>query len=98
MVTDNSNYSKSIELRCDSDTPPLGVGLFILQIIGEASGHISPSIKKKHKNIAWIKLKRLRNFIVHEYFGVDYGYVWYTVKNYLPRLKSDIEVIEKEIK
>jgi len=71
--------------------------LFNLQIIGEASGHISSDTKKKHANVEWNRLKRLRNFIVHEYFNVNYSYAWYTVKNYLPKLKKDIEAIEKEI-
>ena len=71
--------------------------LFNLQIIGEASSHISPGIRKKHRDIEWSRLKRLRNFIVHEYFSVDYNYVWYTVRNYLPKLNKDIAAIEKEI-
>jgi len=33
----------------------------------------------------------MRNFIIHEYFGVDLNIVWDTIKEDLPMFKNNIE-------
>ncbi|MGE3063901.1 MAG: DUF86 domain-containing protein, partial [bacterium] len=52
-----------------------------LEIIGEAAGKISDSIKKEHKNIKWKEIMGMRNKLIHEYFGVNIKYIWFTIKN-----------------
>ena len=42
-----------------------------LEIIGEASKNISPSIKKQYPDIPWAEMSGMRNILIHEYFGVD---------------------------
>ncbi len=42
-----------------------------LEIIGEASKHISQDLKNKYSNIEWVKIVAFRNFLAHEYFGID---------------------------
>jgi uncharacterized protein with HEPN domain len=32
----------------------------------------------------------MRNKLIHEYFGVNIKYIWFTIKNDLPKLKSQI--------
>ena len=46
-----------------------------LETIGEASRH---------------KMRGLRNVVAHEYFGVDVGIIWHTVKNDLPPLEAPL--------
>ncbi len=58
-----------------------------LVIIGEASGQVDDEYRAKHPEIPWDKLKRFRNFVVHQYFGVDYQEVW----NSALRVTSEIE-------
>ena len=58
-----------------------------LEIIGEASGHLSESFREKHRGIQWRKIVGMRNFLIHEYFGVNIEVVWSTCKNNLPKLK-----------
>ncbi|MDP2209890.1 MAG: DUF86 domain-containing protein [Bacteroidota bacterium] len=66
-----------------------------LEIIGEAVKNISPSLKKKHKEIEWKKMAGLRDKIIHHYFGVNYDILWDTIKNKLPGLKTSIGIILK---
>lgn len=64
-----------------------------LEIIGEASNHISEEIKEQFPEIEWREITDLRNFLVHEYFGVDINIVWSIIQYDLPSLKSKIENI-----
>ena len=61
-----------------------------MEIIGEASNHISEEIKSKFLNIKWSQIVGMRNVFVHEYFGVDSSLVWEIIKSDLPDLKEKI--------
>lgn len=63
------------------------------EIIGEASNHISSEIKEKHPDIEWDAMRGMRNFVIHEYFGVDLASVWNTAINDIPVLKNQITEI-----
>ena len=56
-------------------------------VIGEAISNISEDIKERFPDIDWRMIKDFRNFIVHEYFGIDISIVWDAVKLELPQLK-----------
>jgi uncharacterized protein with HEPN domain len=68
-----------------------------MEIIGEASNHISPEIKDKFSEIEWQQIIGLRNIFVHEYFGIDDNLVWQIIKNDIPNLKTKILIILKNI-
>lgn len=61
-----------------------------LEIIGEATGHLSDSFRTQHPNMPWPKIKAMRNYLIHEYFGVSVKIVWETCHSNLPRLKQFI--------
>ena len=61
-----------------------------MEIIGEASNHISPETKDKFSTIEWAQIIGMRNVFVHEYFGVDPSLVWEIIKNDIPELKDSI--------
>ena len=65
-----------------------------LEIIGEATGKISQTIKDKYPNIDYRTIKDFRNVLAHEYFGVDMEIVWSIVKHKLPSLKEQILQID----
>ncbi len=46
------------------------------EIIGEASSRVTEDFKKLHSLIEWRILKDFRNFIIHEYFGINNQLVW----------------------
>ena len=65
-----------------------------LEIIGEATASVSDSLKEKHQEIEWNKIKAFRNIIAHEYFGVSKKQVWNVVVNELPVLQKAIKKIK----
>jgi uncharacterized protein with HEPN domain len=64
-----------------------------MEIIGEASDHISEEIKVKFSEIEWAQIKGVRNIFVHEYFGIDSRLVWEIIKHDLPELKGKVVTI-----
>ena len=67
-----------------------------MEIIGEASSHISDETKSRFSDIEWSQIIGMRNVFVHEYFGVDSYLVWEIIKDDLPDLKLKvIEILEK---
>lgn len=64
-----------------------------MEIIGEASNHISEEVKNEFTGIEWKQIIGMRNVFVHEYFGVDSSLVWEIIKNDLPELKVKIITI-----
>lgn len=67
-----------------------------LEIIGEASNNLSIKFQQHHSKIQWRRMKDMRNFLIHQYFGVNIKVVWDTCKNDIPALKTFIESILKE--
>ncbi len=68
-----------------------------LEIIGEASSNVSDKIRRDNPDLPWREMKAMRNFISHEYFGIDYDDVWKTVKSDLPILKKQIKALIKSL-
>ena len=64
-----------------------------LEIIGEASNHLSPELKLKFSEIEWAQIVGMRNVFTHEYFGIDSDLVWEIIKNDIPDLKTKIESV-----
>ena len=69
-----------------------------LEIIGEASFHLSEEIKEKYSEVEWYKIKSFRNFIAHEYFGVSSKRIWIVVIRDLPILEKSIQKIILDLK
>ena len=67
------------------------------EIIGEAAKKLPDYLKDKNPQIPWNEMYRLRNRIIHEYFGIDYEIIWEIAVNYLPNnLKELSAIIEYE--
>jgi uncharacterized protein with HEPN domain len=62
-------------------------------VIGEMADKISDDFKKDHNNIEWIKIKGFRNIVAHDYFGIDAEEVWQIIKNKIPNLKTEIQIL-----
>ncbi len=69
-----------------------------MEIIGEASDHISEEVKTNFSEVEWAQIKGMRNVFVHEYFGIDSKLVWEIMKQDLPELKSKVEAMIASIK
>ncbi|MBU4444484.1 DUF86 domain-containing protein [bacterium] len=83
--------------KYESDKMTQSACIHQLQIIGEAANHFSDEFIYEHKEIEWAEIIGLRNLLIHEYFGIDIRIVWQVIQNDLPRLKTNIQKILKEI-
>ncbi|MCX9082592.1 MAG: DUF86 domain-containing protein [Candidatus Methanoperedens sp.] len=67
-----------------------------LEIIGEATKHLSPELREKYPKIPWEDIAGMRDKLIHHYFGVDLEVVWDTVEKDLPALKKKVKKILSE--
>jgi uncharacterized protein with HEPN domain len=63
------------------------------EIIGEAASRIPDEFKKLHPGVEWRIIKDFRNFIIHEYFGINNQIVWDTIQLRLPDLLQEISTL-----
>lgn len=68
-----------------------------LEIIGEASNHVSVELKSKFSDVEWSQIIGMRNVFAHEYFGIDSSLVWEIIKKDIPELKEKITLILQSI-
>ena len=68
-----------------------------MEIIGEASNHLSTELKSKFSDIEWAQIVGMRNVFTHEYFGIDSSLVWEIIKNDIPELREKIGNILKSL-
>jgi uncharacterized protein with HEPN domain len=64
-----------------------------IEIIGEATKNLSPTLKERYPNIPWKDIAGMRDKLIHQYFGVDISAVWETVTQDLPDFKIQIDGI-----
>jgi uncharacterized protein with HEPN domain len=68
-----------------------------LEIIGEASKQVDPDLRNRYAAIPWTKMARLRDKVIHHYFGVEYDLVWAVVREEIPKLDAALrDLLERE--
>jgi uncharacterized protein with HEPN domain len=60
-----------------------------LEIIGEAAGEISLSMKANHPEVAWRRMRGFSSFGKHEYWRVESKLLWIAVEE-MPALRKKI--------
>jgi uncharacterized protein with HEPN domain len=72
--------------------------LYQFLIIGEAIRHVDNQLLNRYK-YPWHLPRSFRNYIAHEYFGINLKQVYKTVKELLPEFKILVQkIIEDESK
>ncbi|MHB8782778.1 MAG: HepT-like ribonuclease domain-containing protein [Desulfobacteria bacterium] len=61
-----------------------------LTVIGEAAARVPDEICSITPDIPWEDMRAMRNFVVHEYFGVNDTILWDTVRRDLPDLEEPL--------
>jgi len=67
-----------------------------IEIIGEAARQVEkhdPEFVKAHPELPWRDMQDMRHKMIHNYFEVDINIVWGTVKDDLPPLKRQIDLL-----
>lgn len=67
-----------------------------LEIIGAAARNLSVPFVEEHTDIPWSRIRRMRNILIHEYFGVNLKIVWDTTHGNLPQLRAFIQDVLPE--
>ena len=93
-IEEIENYTKDVELDAFmSNSMMFNASIRQLEILGEASNRLSDKVLQENKDIPWARIVALRNFAIHEYFGIDSNAIWLVIKNKLPELKNQIASI-----
>lgn len=69
-----------------ADEKSLDAVLMNFVVIGESASKLSSQSIKDLPDIPWKSIKRFRNIIAHDYFGIDPEAVWQIIQSHLPQL------------
>jgi uncharacterized protein with HEPN domain len=64
--------------------------------LGKLLAEIPDEFKQNIGEIQWRIIKDFRNFIIHEYFGINNQIVWDTIQLRLPELLQKISTLIRE--
>lgn len=86
-------YSEGFEdmPSLESDVKTYDAVLLNFILLGECSNRLSDATKAASADTDWRAIKDFRNFIAHDYFGLDTDIIWSAITYHLPRLKVELE-------
>jgi uncharacterized protein with HEPN domain len=64
-----------------------------LEIIGEAAKFVPDEVRASDARIDWKSIASLGSILAHAYFGVDAEIIWDIVKDELPALRAEVQVL-----
>lgn len=68
------------------------------EIIGEAANRIHPDFRDENPELEWNRIRGFRNWIVHDYFAIDYEIVWEIIQTYLDELIDWLDTLIDDYK
>lgn len=87
------SVSKIEELQADKKTYDAVLMNFI--VIAMALDRLENSIKESYPTDSWDGIRRFRNYIAHDYFGVHSSILWQVLTDSMPKLKRQlIQILE----
>lgn len=66
-----------------------------LEVLGEASKHISEDLRSRYSEIPWKSMSAARDRLIHHYFGVNLDIVWNIITIELPRVSERLTAIDE---
>jgi uncharacterized protein with HEPN domain len=64
-----------------------------IEVMGEAVKQIPDSVRQKYPGVDWRAIAGMRDRLIHAYYGVNYEMVWDAIRNKVPSLAENIELI-----
>ncbi len=64
-----------------------------LEIVGEATKRLPPSLRQQYPAIPWRDMAGMRDRIIHGYDTVDLRIVWNVVRRDIPQIKSQMQQV-----
>ena len=61
-----------------------------LLVIGEAAARLTAETVARFEELPFRKMAGMRNRVVHDYGQIDFGIVWETVIDHLPKVRRDL--------
>lgn len=61
-----------------------------LEIIGEATKRVPAELRDANPRIQWRSMARMRDRLVHDYFGTDLDIVWDVLQHKIPALRDEV--------
>jgi len=68
-----------------------------LEIIGEASRHVSEALRSRFPDVPWHIPPAMRNKLIHDYMGLDPAIVWHTASVSLLPFTEQIRAVLRAI-
>jgi uncharacterized protein with HEPN domain len=69
-----------------------------IEILGEASNRISEETKTRFPDLPWVKMRGMRNILIHMYDELDLNIIWDTITKDIPPLKTRLTKLLPSIK
>lgn len=67
-----------------------------IEVIGEATKNLSHELRARHPEVEWRAMARMRDRLIHGYFGVDYAIVWDVATQKVPELAGQIQAVLRD--
>lgn len=80
-----------------SDKILLHATVYNIQIIGEAVNKLTKEFKLRYPNVPWKQIEKMRHILVHDYYRVNFDFIWLVVREDLAPLRKELQaILEKE--
>ncbi len=87
-------YSQGLTFdRFDADETLRRAFVRSLEVIGEAVKKLPMGFRAQHPEVEWRLIARMRDRLIHGYFGVDYQLVWDVVREKVPELQRHVRCL-----
>ncbi|MBA2672039.1 MAG: DUF86 domain-containing protein [Gemmatimonadetes bacterium] len=87
-------YSQGLTFdRFDADETLRRAFVRSLEVIGEAVKKLPMGFRAQHPEVEWRLIARMRDRLIHGYFGVDYQLVWDVVQEKVPELQRHVRCL-----
>ena len=88
------HYNRGLSLQAfTADGKTFDAVVRNLEIIGEAVKQIPEDMRSLRPEVEWRRVGRLRDILIHQYFGVDEQIVWDIIQNKLVPLEQAIKAL-----